>query len=606
MFSKEKKFKSGFERKLEELFGLDLRSLALFRIGLALLVVTDLINRSKDLKAHYTDFGILPRAPLIEQFLNSWFWSVHLFSGQALFQSFLFLFAGFIAFALLIGYRTRFVTIVSWALLVSLHSRNPMVLSAGDIEFRLLLFWAMFLPLGACYSVDSALNSSSKALPERILSGATVALTLQICFVYWFTWALKSDPIWWKEGSAVYYALSIDQFATPIGQFFLGFPPPLLVFLTYTTLGIELLGPFLLFIPIRTSFFRLCAVVTFILLHLGFGLGLTLGLFPFISAIAWLVFIPSEFWNGISQRLQTPQRQGLKIYYDGECGFCKKTVYLLRTFLVLPGTPLLLAQDDPEIFADMKTHNSWVVVDWEGYKHFKFKAIAYVCHLSPLLRPLTPLLEWRPVLSVGTKAYEIIANNRRAASKVTAPLKFRPLEVRSSLLTDIIAFLLLLCVSLWNLRTIAPSIFKLPSVVNWVTLVLRLDQKWSMFAPYPLKDDGWYVIPGQLKDGTEIDVFKNGTPVSWEKPRLVSATYPNERWRKYMMNIWSKDNSKYRLYYGRYLCRNWNTQHQGSQQLDTFSIYFMRENTLPNYQTPTVKKVRIWKHSCFNPSPEDN
>src|SRR4030095_8777004 len=86
--------------KLEELFGIDLRSLALFRMGLALIVIGDLIHRSLDLKAHYTDFGILPRAELIRQTPKALYFSVHLISGSVFIQAILFLLAGFFAFAL--------------------------------------------------------------------------------------------------------------------------------------------------------------------------------------------------------------------------------------------------------------------------------------------------------------------------------------------------------------------------------------------------------------------------------------------------------------------------------------------------------------------------
>ena len=72
MTSREQPFPTHFLAIGEQLFGLDLRSLALFRIGLALLIIIDLIKRSKDLTAHYTDFGILPRAALLEHFSNSW------------------------------------------------------------------------------------------------------------------------------------------------------------------------------------------------------------------------------------------------------------------------------------------------------------------------------------------------------------------------------------------------------------------------------------------------------------------------------------------------------------------------------------------------------
>ena len=605
MISKKLTRKKSIVAKLEELFGLDLRSLAVLRISLALLIITDLIKRSQDLTAHYTDFGILPRSPLIEQFSNRWFWSIHLFSGEALFQSILFLLAGLLALSLLIGYKTQLVTILSWALLLSLQNRNPMILNAGDMELRLLIFWGMFLPLGACYSIDSALNSSPKRLPERILSGATLALTLQICFIYWFTAILKSHPIWWQEGSAVYYALNIDAMATPVAHLLLKLPAVVLAFFTFTTLWIELLGPFGLFVPFRTNFFRICTVITFILLHINFGAALNIGIFPFVSAVAWLVFLPSGFWNSLDQRLQTNQRQGLQIYYQQKSPVGKKIVYLLRTFLILPGTPLLAAEDEPEIFAQMKAQNSRIlVVDWQGQNYFNGRAIAYLCRQSPLCRPLATFYSWRPLISLTEKANQIIIKNPRLLSQLTAPLKFRPLKLRPSWAINIITLLLLICVLFGNLRSIAPSTFTIPKPVYWISWILRLDQKWSMFAPFPNRDDGWYIIPGHLKDGTEIDIFKDGKPVTWEKPSLVSATYPNERWRKYMMNLWSQKNAKHRLYYGQYLCRKWNSQHQGSKQLENFNIYFMLEKTMPNYQPEKLQKTLIWKHSCF-PTPQN-
>ncbi|HAG80213.1 MAG TPA: hypothetical protein DCL61_03355 [Cyanobacteria bacterium UBA12227] len=605
MISRELTLKKNVVAKLDELFGFDLRSLAVLRIGLALLILADLIKRSQYLNAHYTDLGILPRGPLIEQFSNRWFWSLHFLSGESFFQGILFVLAGLLALSLLIGYKTRWVTILSWALLLSLQNRNSIILNAGDMELRLLMFWGMFLPLGACYSVDSALNSSPKRLPERILSGATLALTLQICFIYWFTAILKDHPIWWKEGTAVYYALNLDSMATPVAHLLLKFPAFVLVFFTFTTLWIELVGPFFLFVPFRTDFFRVCTVITFILLHINFGAALNIGIFPFVSSVAWLVFLPSGFWNGIAKRLQTNQRQGLQIYYDQDSTLSKKTIYLLRTFLVLPQTPLLIAQDEPENLAEMKAQNSGImVVDWQGQTYFNGRAIAYLFRQSPLFRPLAFLFTCHPLISLAEKTYQSIIKNPRTASQLAAPLKFRPVQVRTSWGMNIVTLLLLICVLFWNLRSIAPSTFKIPKPVYWVSWVLRLDQRWSMFAPFPSKEDGWYVIPGELKDGTEIDVFKNGKPVTWQKPSLVSATYPNERWRKYMMNLWSKKNEKHRLYYGRYLCRNWNSKHKGSKQLKTFKIYFMLEKTLPNYQPPEVKKVMIWKHNCFK-APQD-
>ena len=46
---------------LSDVFGIDTRSLAVFRIGLALTILLDLVLRAQDLGAHYTDAGVLPR-----------------------------------------------------------------------------------------------------------------------------------------------------------------------------------------------------------------------------------------------------------------------------------------------------------------------------------------------------------------------------------------------------------------------------------------------------------------------------------------------------------------------------------------------------------------
>ena len=93
----------------QNLFSFDLRSLALFRVGLALLILGDLIHRSFDLRAFYTDFGVLPRWVLMQN--SDHCLSLHALSGSLVFQVILFLIAGGFALMLLAGYRTRLATV---------------------------------------------------------------------------------------------------------------------------------------------------------------------------------------------------------------------------------------------------------------------------------------------------------------------------------------------------------------------------------------------------------------------------------------------------------------------------------------------------------------
>ena len=82
-----------------------------------------------------------------------------------------------------------------------------MIHTGGDSLLALLLFWSMFLPMGARFSVDSALNNGPHRESNRYLSTATAAVLLQVGMVYIFTAIMKSDPIWRENFSAVYYAL---------------------------------------------------------------------------------------------------------------------------------------------------------------------------------------------------------------------------------------------------------------------------------------------------------------------------------------------------------------------------------------------------------------
>src|SRR5262245_49963738 len=107
-------------RKIEELLGVDLRSLAAFRIGLALLLLADLLNRGSDLQAHYTDFGILPRSVALALSPSLWHYSLYFWAGTSLLPAVGFLLAGLFALGLLLGYRTRVLTGLSWIFLVAL------------------------------------------------------------------------------------------------------------------------------------------------------------------------------------------------------------------------------------------------------------------------------------------------------------------------------------------------------------------------------------------------------------------------------------------------------------------------------------------------------
>jgi predicted DCC family thiol-disulfide oxidoreductase YuxK len=591
-----KPFAPFLKPKLEELFGADLRSLAALRIGVALIIIVDLAQRSGDLVAHYSDFGLAPRTAVIEGTASRWLISLHFMSGVWEVQALLFLMAGLFALAMLVGYKTRLVSFVSWILLISLHTRNPFVNGGGDIMLRVVLFWCMFLPLGRCFSIDNAWATSREECPTRCLSLGTFAYSTQILFIYWFTAILKSGPEWHSQGSAIYYALSADEVVTGLGHFLLQFPP-LLIFLTHSVLWFEFLGPVLLFSPLLTTRVRMVAVIGFWLLHLGILATLRIGIFPAVGIVSMIFFVPTCVWDMSSLWLQQRRNLSLTVFYDGECGFCWRSVQLLKSFLLVPAATIRRAQDDPSVLADMKRYNSWVVVDGAGIRHFRYEAALAVTASWPFLSWLVPVLKLSPFCWLGEKLYRSFARHRKTTcdlspifgSNLRAGVKHLPI-------INLGIVVLVIYLLFWNLGTIPNSRIKMSERFKSVGYLLRLDQNWQMFAPFPAKDDGWFVIPGKLSNGTVLDLFSGHPGVDWKKPSSISAMYKNQRWRKYMEYVQKKESQ--RTSYAQYLCRSWNTNHNPSAQLLEFEIIFMREWTLPNYEYSAPEKISLLKYQC--------
>jgi hypothetical protein len=292
------------ELKLRELFGADLRSLAALRIGLGLCVLADVATRGVDLVGLYTDRGVLPRTLLLETegpgvYLSAHYWaSVHPALEGALFAL-----TAACAVALVAGWRTRLATLACWYLVSSLQIRQPLVYIGADSILRLMLFWGLFLPLGARFSADDAQGRAPR-LPDLMCSGATIAVLLQVCLIYWATGLRKTGELWWN-GQAIFAALHLDEWATPLGVWMRDYPA-LLEPLTYATLALELLGPFLAFVPLRTGVWRLVTIGVFWIFHLSLASVMNIGLFPLFSMVAWLAFLPSQFWSwcGVSTRAE--------------------------------------------------------------------------------------------------------------------------------------------------------------------------------------------------------------------------------------------------------------------------------------------------------------
>ncbi len=275
-------------------YSLDLRALALLRIGIACIVIADLLIRSTDLTAHYTDEGLWP-TNLIHNF--GWKpgnWSLHELSGSYTWVLSLFILHFIFALFLLFGYKTKISTIMVWLLTISLHNRNLFVQQSGDDLLRLALFWGLFLPWHACYSYDS----KKTAIPLKQNITANIGYLLLLSSVYFFTVSLKTSPEWRSDGSAVYYALSLEQLRLPAGDLLYKFPA-LMKLITWLVFYTELAIPILILWPSKKSTLRWIAFILIVILHTGIGLTLYVGLFFIINMVTGIGLLPKKILDKI-------------------------------------------------------------------------------------------------------------------------------------------------------------------------------------------------------------------------------------------------------------------------------------------------------------------
>ena len=83
--------------------------------------------------------------------------------------------------------------------------------------------------------------------------------------------------------------------------------------------------------------------------------------------------------------------------------------------------------------------------------------------------------------------------------------------------------------------------------------------------------------------------------MTWEKPDDVAATYPNARWRKYLVNLWRGGFGAYRPPLADHLCRRWNATHEtGMTELD---VYYVEQPGRLSGPEPT-NRVLLEEHRC--------
>lgn len=281
-------------------FRLDLRSLALGRVFLGLVLLWDLTLSFFWRHRYYDELGVLPRAEFAGLTGLESTWSPYFLLSETGFTTFLLLLTIVCAGLFTIGWRTRVVTPAMWFLMLSLHERNPWILIGGDSWLRATLFWLIFLPCARYYSLDAREQSEDEESPTTIASAASLGLVVQVVFIYLWAGIAKSGE-GYRDGTSLYYLLSGSEFGQPRARWLLYFPSVLRT-ASQMVPWLEVGSACCLIVPFATSYSRRLGIVLLACLHGGIWYGMRLHHFTAVAfatlLMLWLPTAVERPWKG--------------------------------------------------------------------------------------------------------------------------------------------------------------------------------------------------------------------------------------------------------------------------------------------------------------------
>ena len=267
----------------------DPRVYTVFRIVLSIVLLVHLLVLGRDWIRWFGEDGVLPlevsRGLIDEDTVTLFQWipgdtrTLWIVYGIILFQ----------VVALGLGWFTRFQTVSLFVWMVSLHHRNNLLWEGEDVLLRIILFLAIFMPLGAVGSVDAFLRGRrNRGGEERGTSPFVSAwplrvLQVELSLLYFSAAIGKLQGRTWQDGSALHYVLRLDEFSgdrLPIPHFLLA-SPGICQWLTWVAVAIEVLLIFGVWLP---SIRRQCVLV-------GVGFHLLLELTMNLFLFQWLMIL---------------------------------------------------------------------------------------------------------------------------------------------------------------------------------------------------------------------------------------------------------------------------------------------------------------------------
>jgi Vitamin K-dependent gamma-carboxylase len=264
-------------------------TLALVRIGFGLVVLAWTAALAHDSVRFFTGSGLLPTADWDGRAQATW-GLLDLTDSRVAVAALLALLA-LGSICLIAGLFTRVAAVVVFLGLLSFERRNPFVFNSGDGLLKVIAFYLMLAPSGESLSLDR-LRRTRDAFWEfpRRAPWALRLMQVQLSVLYLSTLWTKLQGRTWNDGTAISYAVRLDDLDRFRAPGFVAGSELVTNALTYATLAIEAS----IAVLVWNRKLRPWVLGLGVLLHLGIDLTIRVGFFSYALFVLYLAFVPPE------------------------------------------------------------------------------------------------------------------------------------------------------------------------------------------------------------------------------------------------------------------------------------------------------------------------
>ena len=624
---------------LKNAFYVDTRTLALFRIYFGYICLIDVLRRYSIIEVFYSDAGINFRRQVTSKYSIKYFTLLDYFHSTAEVQL-LFILTAICAFFLIIGFYTRFFQFLTAVGLISIHNAAVILENGGDMAFNNYLVWALFLPLGTSWSIDS-MRKSLKKYPEhdsndlnhpfkhkstRIFHFAYIACIVQLAMIYFYNNINKTGAMWVDDFTALHYMYQLETFLTATGEFIASIIPiGAIKFLTQMTMWIEMCAPIAILSPIFQPWLRRVVLILLIPFHFMILISVNIGLFSEIMFAALILLLSKQdidYLKGLLYRFFTRE---YTVFYDRDCGFCHLTARVLKRmdlFSRLKWADRLIEGDKPKnidkllestiVVWDSKTGEIWT-------RHIGFSKI-----LSAI--PMGFLISWVFKIPILEKLfgyiYDLVSNNRTYISRsIGLPAcGISSVEDTNSVKKEDYIFFSKGRKLIWGISNIAvlsllvgavdysvkvndvfddvsskkekgikksfqpPNMHGPRRMMKRVLLYPRMYQKWNMFSPKVITYENWLMADITFENGETLSLFRGSDDIENRFKREYVTPYNNQFWRKLFGRLGKTSHEKY---------------------IPKFKKWLMETTYFSEYANRKVMDVKLWKLSEKSLDPDN-